>query len=462
MAADDRFLHRGGTDFRAAIPLALKRRPVWLTAVLLFIVMNVTIFNHSLHHQQELSPQVQPTALDLPQFPKPSNVTISGLVFFGRRDRVQSMSCYIEVRISLPYHTLKERNMLIDYIMQRNLVDNGGWLDEVLWVVNTEDVEDLKYLEKVLAMSPRYKKLDLWVQVKSTEYRQIWKHLERGKMYVKLDDDVVGKHWLLLTELHRGIKENLLTCVINQVWLADDAIPRMVEHKLKNPDDFAVSANVINNPPLSFLHYHFGALHPYFPELNDKGTPVKKPKHFASWKASDHPYWEGPDDFRWDLKLDPPAKGHRWLRVEDDKAISRTPIADVKYAMWGYTYRSWAIAAQQHYSFLENLEKGQLDLYKFQRPWSMTGERIRINALVVWADDILDSDIDSWQPDKSDEEMIVMELPKKFGRPVTIEGTALASHFNFQHQKDVAKTDLLARYRAYALENACLTKPPDY
>jgi hypothetical protein len=75
--------------------------------------------------------------------------------------------------------------------MQRNMVDNGGWLDEVLWVVNTEDKEDLKYLENILARSDRYKKLDLGKKVRGPEFRQIWKHLERGKIYVKIDDDVV-------------------------------------------------------------------------------------------------------------------------------------------------------------------------------------------------------------------------------------------------------------------------------
>ncbi|WEW55522.1 hypothetical protein PRK78_000953 [Emydomyces testavorans] len=344
-------------------------------------------------------------------FVKPENLTISGLVFFGRKDRVQSMHCYLE----------------------RNMIDNGGWLDEVLWVVNTENKEDLAYLETILSRSPqRYRKLDLGKRVKGPEFRQIWKHLERGKMYVKVDDDVV--------------------------WLADDAIPRIVDRKVNNPNDFAVSANIINNPPLSFMHYHFGALHPYFPELDENGNATTKANSNKAWRPSAHPYWTGPLDFTWPLDANPPTKDHRWLRVEDDKALSRTPVANLKYEVWGNTYTSWAIAAQQHYSFLENLETGNLHLYKFEQPWNMANERIRINVLAVMADDILDSDIDTWPKERSDEEMIVMELPKLYSRPVNVIGTALAVHFNFQHQPGVAYTDLLARYRALALEQACLAK----
>ncbi|OAX82328.1 hypothetical protein ACJ72_03326, partial [Emergomyces africanus] len=313
----------------------------------------------------------------------------------------------------------------------RNLVDNNGWLDEVLWVVNTENEDDLKYLHEILASSSRYKKLDLGRKVRGPEFRQIWKHLERGKIYVKVDDDVV--------------------------WLADDTIPRIVDRKLKHPEDFAVSANIINNPPLSFIHYHVGALHPYFPELHN-GKPSTNTSDNKSWKTSDHPHWEGPENFEWALDADPPANGHRWLRVKDDKAIVRTPVTRLKYEVWGDTYTSWAIAAQQHYSFLENLEKNQLDLYKFNLPWNMDNERIRINVLAIWADDILDSDIDTWPKERSDEEMVVMELPKIYRRPVTIVGEALAAHFNFQHQPGVAQTDLLNRYHSLAKERACLPK----
>nr|KMM73503.1 hypothetical protein CPAG_09791 [Coccidioides posadasii RMSCC 3488] len=407
------------SKFLDLISSAIKGRG-GLFAVTALTILNILIFMNVLY-QRSATAAVSNNSYTLRQpaqkssngsnLVKPDNLTISGLVFFGRKDRVESMHCYLE----------------------RNIVDNGGWLDEVLWVVNTEDGKDLAYLETILKRSPkRYKKLNLGKKVRGPEFRQIWKHLERGKMYVKVDDDVV--------------------------WLADDAIPRIVDRKFNNPNDFAVSANIINNPPLSFMHYHFGALHPYFPELDKNGDATTKISSNKAWRPSAHPYWSGPSGFTWPMDANPPARGHRWLRVKDDKAISRTPVSKLKYEVWGDTYVSWAIAAQQHYSFLENLESGNLHLYKFEPPWNMDNERIRINVLAVMADDILDSNIDSWPKERSDEEMVVMELPKMYSRPVNIVGSALAVHFNFQHQRGVVDTDLLARYRALTLEQACPPK----
>ncbi|OAX78936.1 hypothetical protein ACJ72_06750 [Emergomyces africanus] len=338
---------------------------------------------------------------------KPTNVNITGMVFFGRRGRVQSMNCYVE----------------------RNLVDNGGWLDEVLWYANTDNAEDLKYLDQIIERSPRYKKISLEKPVQWPEYTKLWRNLERGTIYVKLDDDIL--------------------------WLADDAIPHMVTTKLKYPDSFAVSANVINGPPLSFIHFHLGALHPYLPEL--EGDPTyNNHSEFENWRPSSHPFWSGPSDFEWPPTYDPPSgRTHRWLRVENDKALHRTPAAKLEYAFWGTSYESWSIAAQQHYSFLENLERDTTNLYKFQPPWNMQGERIRINCLAILGDDILDTDVENWPDDRGDEDMIVLELPEKLQRHVLVEGKALAAHYSYMAQGGLDSTDLLSRYTSYAHENIC-------
>ncbi|EEA23726.1 conserved hypothetical protein [Talaromyces marneffei ATCC 18224] len=346
---------------------------------------------------------------------KPNNLTISGFVFYGRRDRVESMHCYLE----------------------RNLVTHGGWLDNVIWVVNTKDSADLAYLDRILARSPLYKTHVLPEQVGWPDYAKIWRIVNRETMYIKIDDDIV--------------------------WFADDTIERLVKRKLERRDALAVSANIVNNPPLSFLHYHMGALHPYFPDL---------PKNFdyntraalglkTPWRPSEDPNWTGPDDFEWSLDWTPPPfPNHRWLRVADDKALNRTPVAHLTYEVWGPTYESWAIASQQHYSLLENIETEKLDLYKFDHPWDMKGERIRINFMAILGSDVLDTDVFHWPDNQGDEDMLVLTLPHDTGRPVLIEGTALAAHFNFQHQGGVATTDLLSRYKSLAAERACLVPSP--
>lgn len=119
-----------------------------------------------------------------------------------------------------------------------------------------------------------------------------------------------------------------------------------------------------------------------------------------------------------------------------------------------------------HYSLLENIETNQLDLYKFDKPWNMNGERIRINFICIYADDILNTDIKNWPRGLGDEDMIAIELPKKLRRrkplslfrhnvpsltsslAVTILGDALASHFQYSDQGKLASTDLMMRYRA--------------
>lgn len=222
------------------------------------------------------------------------------------------------------------------------------------------------------------------------------------------------------------------------MWIDDDTIPRMVTTKLKNPDFLAVSANVINGPPLSFLHYHHDALHPYFPEIHKpestgetKGSQPAQHKvakrSLPSWRPSEHPFWEGPNDFQWPLDKEPPSDGHRWLRVEDDKALNRTPVAKLTYDFWGQTYESWAIAAQQHYSLLENIEKETLENYKFSPPWNMRGERIRINALAILGDDILDTDVNNWPNNRGDEDMIALDLPKNLNRRTFIHSAGFSS-----------------------------------
>ncbi|KAM0410885.1 hypothetical protein ACHAPD_010700 [Fusarium lateritium] len=270
------------------------------------------------------------------------------------------------------------------------MVDNGGWLDEVLWVVNTDKGDDLRYLEQIIATNPRYKKIHPQEMAGTYTYKHIWKLLDRGKYYVKIDDDVV--------------------------WIDDDAIPNLVTRKIQNPKDFVVSGNIINNPPLGFFHMRMGAIHPYFPERFEP-LSINITNEEDYWKPSLHPFWEGPNKFKWDLSKEPPPwENHRWLRVPNDRSLYQTPAAELKYEVWGDSYKSWAIASQIHMSLLENIEENQLDLYKFDKPWIMFDDRIRINFMCIYSDDILDTNPEKWPEDQGDEDMIVLQLPRKLRR----------------------------------------------
>jgi len=93
---------------------------------------------------------------------------VIGLVFFGRRELVEVLDCYLK----------------------RNLKANGGMLDEVIFALNTDNKEDLAYLEdELLPSSPHYRKFKAperkgWVGQ--------WQAVDqRDAIYIKLDDDVV-------------------------------------------------------------------------------------------------------------------------------------------------------------------------------------------------------------------------------------------------------------------------------
>lgn len=149
---------------------------------------------------------------------RPPNQRILEFVFYGRRSRIEILNCYLE----------------------RNLVSQGGWLDEIHFVRNTKDVDDLAFLERVVVANPHYKILDLPDEDdQHLRYVLSWKTTERDAVYVKIDDDVV--------------------------WIADDTIPRIVTRKLAYPDYLLVSSNNINNPLMSKVHFDSGAYRPYLP-----------------------------------------------------------------------------------------------------------------------------------------------------------------------------------------------------
>jgi len=99
-------------------------------------------------------------------FIKPEGFKIVGLIFFGRPDRVAILDCYLK----------------------RNLVENGGFLDEVHWVANTKNEQDLQYLDELIHTSPSYSRINL----PKLGFENVWEHaIESSNLYIKIDDDVV-------------------------------------------------------------------------------------------------------------------------------------------------------------------------------------------------------------------------------------------------------------------------------
>lgn len=59
-------------------------------------------------------------------------LNVSASVFYGRRRYVEILSCYIE----------------------QNLVENGGLLSEVIFVLKTNNKDDISYLNQLVAQHP--------------------------------------------------------------------------------------------------------------------------------------------------------------------------------------------------------------------------------------------------------------------------------------------------------------------
>lgn len=117
----------------------------------------------SSNHSSNFSPM---KAKPPQKWTKPENLTIIALIFYGRPETVAILDCY----------------------MKQNLASNGGFLDEVHWAVNTENPESLQYLDELVKTSAGYKKIVL----PSLGFESIWEHaVERGNLYIKIDDDIV-------------------------------------------------------------------------------------------------------------------------------------------------------------------------------------------------------------------------------------------------------------------------------
>lgn len=146
-------------------------------------------------------------------------------------------------------------------MMQRNLKGNGGILDEVIFAVNTDDQDDLAYLETLLTRQPEYSKHLPVGDYDARFWLGNWEAVsDRDAVYVKIDDDVV--------------------------FVEDGTIESVVTRLVDNPHLFAVSANVVNNPALSWVHSRLGVYEPYWPVRIF--FPTKKRTHLLTASGLNH------------------------------------------------------------------------------------------------------------------------------------------------------------------------------
>ncbi|KAL8910631.1 MAG: hypothetical protein Q9171_004086 [Xanthocarpia ochracea] len=352
----------------------------------------------------------QPVAT-IPVIPK--HFRTVGLVFYGRRSRVEILQCYLK----------------------QNLKHNGGLLDEIIFLARTDDVGDLLYLDHLVESTIGFSRRNV---TNDSTYGQAWEVAERGTMYIKIDDDLM--------------------------FIENRAVASMIAMKVAHPEHLLISSNTINSPRLAWLHSHLGAIHAYLPEV----SPPAPSDDNIDWRPSHLPRWDGnPSTFAFPRHPSrPPTSQQRWLPVPSpyNTSLKGTPASLLKYESTTEGLRNWAIAAQQHYSFLQNLERQELWRYGMSTKqkdmdsnknndnrsvWHMQGTRIQINLIAIWGDDI----VDNLPVHADDERYLTMDLPAKLGRAAIVDMDAIAVHFAFRHQRrGMERTDLLARYKSLAVE----------
>ncbi|KAI1822407.1 hypothetical protein F4861DRAFT_540995 [Xylaria intraflava] len=387
---------------------------------------------------------------------KPEGIAIKALIFYGRKRTVDLLDCYL----------------------QKNLAVNGGYLDEVWFMVHTDIQDDLEYLNDLIEKRAQYKFVDPG-KCSGFNYACMWNPVvEDRTIFVKIDDDIVFIH--------------------------PDTIPQLVSTRIAEPHPFAISANLVNSPLTGYKHYDVGAIHPLIPD------PGSKPSHRAAqlWRPSDFKPLTRAEISNITEKgeigeitqetldkhvfAEPGYEGRPWRLLENTEgALLKTPMGINKLQektvgmdpVYGAAWRSWMVSAQQQYSLLRNLELNAMWRYHFgtqiEYPQGANSSadaaaleffdpdhlgpgaeqlfdtqyiRYNLNFIAIWG-----HDIKSVLPiAEDDEEDITVTIPKRLQRPFVIDTRAVVGHLSFYPQHEgIQRTDLLDRWRAFANEMVC-------
>ncbi|KAI2621274.1 hypothetical protein GGR54DRAFT_600862 [Hypoxylon sp. NC1633] len=400
---------------------------------------------------------------------KPKGIQIVALVFYGRKRTVDFLDCYL----------------------LQNLAANGGYLDEIRFMVHTNKEEDVEYLKGLVSQRQEHYKIVEAGACEGSSYGCIWDSaVEDDTIYVKIDDDIIFIH--------------------------PDTIPQLVHTRIATPHPFAVSANLVNSPLTGYEHFHVGAIHAFAPD------PSEKPSHPAaeSWRPSEkHTFPESSVralnisnltsiDLTEEIFPRPPYSGHPFLLLGNETLdLMKSPMG-LNYLrsgeshvgvekMYEGAWRSWAVAAQQQYSLLQNLEQNTIPRYFFGSPqefpnnttdnyndtatsaavlryqvlnndkaggpgpgaeqlYNTQYKRYNLNFVALWGHDVRAS----LPIAEDDEQDFTVEIPLRRRRPFVIDSRAVVGHLSFYPQHDgVRETDLLDRWRAFANEMVCA--PPN-
>lgn len=70
---------------------------------------------------------------------------------------------------------------------QRNLAENGGLLDEVIFLARTRRTKDLVWLDELVQTSPSYRQQNVTSFIDG-DFRSAYNLVQNGTMYIKIGE----------------------------------------------------------------------------------------------------------------------------------------------------------------------------------------------------------------------------------------------------------------------------------
>ncbi len=256
------------------------------------------------------------------------------------------------------------------------LLDNMDVIDEHHFWVNTQVPEDIEYLLNLQNKYPNFFKL----QFLSTEEDEKRRHgiqritlirhffkrcIDENTVYIRFDDDIC--------------------------WIHPQAVRRLVEFRINNPQYFLVYPAIINNGRTAFIHQAMGH------------APLDL------------------TDYHGDLH-----ETFNLLQISD-------PV----------------IAERLHHSFLSKLADGKVNDLLFGRYIISNYERVPINCISWFGSEFAKFGGVVGNRDLSQEEPWLTEIKtRELGKPSCIWGQSLVAHFAYHVQREHLEThtNLLAVY----------------
>ncbi|RMD39790.1 hypothetical protein DV735_g5338, partial [Chaetothyriales sp. CBS 134920] len=375
-------------------PLFLALLAISITALIVDVAFNLASLQHALNAYEIL--RLRPSTRVRVRDDSPwvvDNSKILALVSFTKQSRAELLDCYL----------------------QQNLAHNGGLLDRIIFMPDTQDYEELEWLRKTVSEVDGYHILDTGEP-------------ESAMLYEGMDEKLVpfseastirtplGKSWKLANSLSSAMKASgdereplWLFIGAETVYICPEMVASLLETHQTRPEYAIVHANMVNQQTLSWVHNKLGAAKSYRPEGStakdysrlaapwragaDKHAAEamngKRMEPASSWRASELPLWslqdsialepaKGADSspmlFGVPVDFNPPPGKHRWLPF-DSRAYPDPLAAEIHaldfhqrpavfsrleekaFDFSGPGIWPWTIYAQQLYSFLEHLEE---------------------------------------------------------------------------------------------------------